>query len=190
MSPASAGVCSDAASLVLRHHQQVRRFLLRRLRHRAQDAEDLAQDVCLRFLQCYRGQPLCSPLAYLCQMAIHALHDLNTRRNRERNAVVIDSDVVDTLLELSTAAQDTNPMNALVAQDQLHRALRQLSPGHKAVLLAHKGEGLSYVEVARETGFSIHTVEKYMTQAKAQLRLLRRQTGREKTWSAARSHVG
>lgn len=159
----------DAATLIRLHRSALRRFLLRRLRDNPHDADDLTQDVCLRFLLCYRGQPLCRPLAYLCRIAIHALHDLNSRRKREQRMVLTDSEVVDQLLELCPGAQG-DPANSIAARDHLQSVLKRLSPSHKAVLLAHKGEGLSYVEVARETGLSIHTVEKYLTQAKAQLR--------------------
>jgi DNA-directed RNA polymerase specialized sigma24 family protein len=40
------------------------------------------------------------------------------------------------------------------------------------VLIAHKHRGLSYEEVAVELGLSVHTVEKYVTQAKALIRTM------------------
>ena len=55
-------------------------------------------------------------------------------------------------------------------QQQLERALTRLPTTHARVLLAHKHRGLSYQEVAAELGLSLHTVEKYVTQAKARTR--------------------
>jgi RNA polymerase sigma-19 factor, ECF subfamily len=57
-------------------------------------------------------------------------------------------------------------------QQQLERALSQLPSTHAAVLLAHKRDGLSYEEVAAKLNLSVHTVEKYVTQAKARIRLM------------------
>jgi RNA polymerase sigma-70 factor (ECF subfamily) len=57
-------------------------------------------------------------------------------------------------------------------QQQLERALERLPRTHAMVLVAHKHRGLSYAEVATELGLSIHTVEKYVTQAKALIRTM------------------
>jgi len=50
--------------------------------------------------------------------------------------------------------------------------LGQLSAGHRAVLLCVKRDGMSYQEAAQATGFSVHTVEKYLFDALARLRTL------------------
>jgi RNA polymerase sigma-70 factor (ECF subfamily) len=57
-------------------------------------------------------------------------------------------------------------------QQQIDRALAQLPPTHAAVLLCHKRDGLSDEEVAEKLGLSIHTVEKYVTQAKSKIRTM------------------
>ena len=43
---------------------------------------------------------------------------------------------------------------------------------YRAVLVLRKGEGLSYVEIAKELNLSIHTVKKYMRLSLAQCRLI------------------
>jgi len=73
----------------------------------------------------------------------------------------------------------TNPDQAVPAgvaerlevQDRLERALEQLSPTHQLVLLLVKRDGLSYAEAAKISGLSIHTIEKYLVEARAQLRV-------------------
>ena len=57
-------------------------------------------------------------------------------------------------------------------QQQIERAFARLPQTHARVLIAHKHRGLSYEEVAVELGLSIHTVEKYVTQAKALIRTM------------------
>jgi RNA polymerase sigma factor (sigma-70 family) len=53
---------------------------------------------------------------------------------------------------------------------QLENALRELLPTHLAVLLLHKRDGLSYEAVAERLGISVHTVRKYLYQARTQVR--------------------
>ena len=56
-------------------------------------------------------------------------------------------------------------------RDQLNRALIKLPPTHRLVILLVKRDGLSYAEASRTTGLSVHTIEKYLVEARALLRL-------------------
>jgi DNA-directed RNA polymerase specialized sigma24 family protein len=40
------------------------------------------------------------------------------------------------------------------------------------VLLLVKRDGLSYTEAARKAGLSVHTIEKYVVEARARLRVI------------------
>ncbi|HEX7113962.1 MAG TPA: sigma-70 region 4 domain-containing protein, partial [Steroidobacter sp.] len=73
--------------------------------------------------------------------------------------------------DLSLALPD-DLAERLSLEQQLDRALAQLPPMQAAVLLAHKRDGLSYEETAEKLGISVHTVEKYLTKAKARMRAL------------------
>ena len=74
------------------------------------------------------------------------------------------------------AAHD--PVAVLEARDQLERlqsALTRLSPRTREIFLAHRLDGLSYKDIATQTGLSIKGVEWHMTKAIAHLdRLMRR----------------
>jgi RNA polymerase sigma-70 factor (ECF subfamily) len=59
---------------------------------------------------------------------------------------------------------------------RLDRALQQLPPAHQLVLLLVKRDGLSYTEAASAAGLSVHTIEKYVVEARARLRVLLAET--------------
>jgi RNA polymerase sigma-70 factor (ECF subfamily) len=61
-------------------------------------------------------------------------------------------------------------------RQRLDRALQQLPPAHQLVLLLVKRDGLSYTEAASAAGLSVHTIEKYVVEARARLRLLLAET--------------
>lgn len=153
---------------VRRYRQELHRYLLRRSR-RPQDVDDLAQEVYLRLLRHDNTKCVHKPLAYLYGIASHVIADYmdDSKQERER----LTGDGVDELEEGSWITPD-NLGDQLNLQQQIERALAQLPPTHSAVLLAHKYCGLSYEEVAAELGLSIHTVEKYVTQAKARIRMM------------------
>jgi DNA-directed RNA polymerase specialized sigma24 family protein len=79
---------------------------------------------------------------------------------------------VDQLGEHTTEAFADVLAERLSLQRQLERGLAQLPPMHRTVLLLVTRDGLSHEEAARATNLSIHTVEKYVTEARARLKLL------------------
>jgi RNA polymerase sigma-70 factor (ECF subfamily) len=84
---------------------------------------------------------------------------------------VFDSEVTDDLCDNPDQAVPAGVAERLELQDRLERALEQLSPTHQLVLLLVKRDGLSYAEAAKISGLSIHTIEKYLVEARAQLRV-------------------
>jgi RNA polymerase sigma factor (sigma-70 family) len=165
-------VAADEATapqaIVIRHYEQVRRFLRRRLHYQQADADDLAQEVCVRFLVSYRGQPLECPLAYLLAIAANTLASFVDRAKRERELFVIDTELLSDWS--ASEAAGVGPTEKCIAEFDLPRFLKQLPGRHRAVLVAHKLHGYSYAEAAAQLGLSELTVEKYLTQARLQLR--------------------
>lgn len=145
--------------------RELHRYLLRRLRE-PQDVDDLAQEVYLRLLRLDENKDVEKPLAFLYGVAAHVLSDF---RSTARHGEYVPLDTVDECSLAGTIPDETERLNL---QQQLEYALSQLPPTHAAVLLAHKRDGLSYEEVAARLNLSIHTVEKYITQAKARIRLM------------------
>ena len=90
------------------------------------------------------------------------------RASREGTCLLIDSESADESASASMLADTC--ADEIDLQRQLARALSLLPPTHAAVLLAQGQEGLSYDEAAETLGLSVHTVKKYIAQARAALR--------------------
>ncbi|HEY0687112.1 MAG TPA: RNA polymerase sigma factor [Steroidobacter sp.] len=150
------------------YDKHLHRYLAHRL-PRPQDAEDLAQEVYLRLLRIDGEKCVEKPLAYIYGIASHLVADYRSETRREHERLRDDDDEV---LEDGWEASTDNLADRLNLQQQLERALAQLPRTQALVLLAHKHRGLSYEEVAAELGLSVHTVEKYITQAKARIRTM------------------
>jgi RNA polymerase sigma-70 factor (ECF subfamily) len=160
------------SAAIERYWPDVRRYLLRRVRSRS-DADDLSQEVCLRFLMADEAVSPRKPLAYLYGIAANLLADYRTHATRERGSIVVDSELAETFMEQGSGAAPAISEDIVGLEQLLTRALSKLPPTHCSVLLAHKRDGMSYQETASRLNLSVHTVEKYVTQAKAQLRMMR-----------------
>jgi RNA polymerase sigma factor (sigma-70 family) len=148
---------------------QLRRFLLRRLRERPQDVEDLAQQVYVRLLGLAKdGSLVRQPSAYLFRVASSVLSDFYTAE-RKQGHVLYDSDV---FMQAADHQAGPDALAALELQQELEEALAQLPPTQKAVLLMQERDGYQYKEIALNLRLSVDTVHKYVTVAKAKLRTL------------------
>ncbi len=155
------------ASSFRTYDKQLHRYLARRLTQR-QDAEDLAQEVYLRLLRVDAAKRVQKPVAYIFGIASHVVADFKSELEaRPSSASRMRED------EPTTATSSPDDLaDRLNLQQQLERAFARLPRTHAMVLIAHKHCGLSYEETAAELGLSIHTVEKYLTQAKAVIRTM------------------
>ena len=151
-----------------RYGIELHRFLLRRLR-RAEDADDLAQEVYMRLLRRNRDEPVLNPRAYVYRIAAHVVAEFRTRSEHGQDTVVFDSEAV----ERAEAWEPDVLAERLSMQRQLERALAELPPTHQAVFLLHKRDGHSHEEIAAKLKLSPHTVEKYLIQAKARMRTMK-----------------
>jgi RNA polymerase sigma-70 factor (ECF subfamily) len=169
-------VDKPASGLALRafrsHARELQRFLLRRVNDR-QDIDDLSQEVFARLMRVENTDLIRNPLAYLLGIATHVVREF--RQRKQHQCVIFDSDMADSLSEspeLAPRSDATGSADQLELQNWLDTALKQLPPTHQAVLLLVKRDGLSYEEAASATGLSIHTIEKYLVEARARLRVI------------------
>jgi RNA polymerase sigma factor (sigma-70 family) len=160
-----------AMSTFGRYRRELHRYLMRRLR-RPQDVDDLAQEVYMRLLTLDENKAVEKPLAYLYGVASHVLADFQMEFDQDRKHVTVDSELFEEWEDSPQCALPDDMADRLNLQQQIDRAMAQLPPKHAAVLLAHKRDGLSYEECAEKLGLSIHTVEKYVTVAKARVRTM------------------
>jgi RNA polymerase sigma-19 factor, ECF subfamily len=152
------------------HYNDLHRFLVRRLAQ-PQDANDLMQEIFLRILRVDRADMVRKPLAYVYGIASHVVREFRLRGQRDDVHVIYDSDAVEQASEHPPQlCGDDAMLESLISERQIERAMAQLPPTHRAVLILHKRDGLSREEVAQQLGLSVHTVKKYIFQALALLR--------------------
>lgn len=159
------------ASAYRHYRRALQRYLLRRLR-KAQDVDDLAQEVYLRLLRHDESKCVHKPLAYLYGIASHVVANYHIDEGHDREHLRVDNETEETWAKEQSNVVSDDLADRLNLQQQIERALALLPPTHAAVLVAHKRDGLSYGEVAKKLNLSIHTVEKYVTQAKARIRMM------------------
>lgn len=151
------------------HLSELHRYLLRRV-GRPSDADDLAQEVFARLLRVRDAELVRDPLAYLLGIATHVVREFRQRKEHAR--VVFDSALADDVCDNSESVATRGPAENFELKNRLERALAQLSPTHQIVLLLVKRDGLSHAEAARSAGLSVHTIEKYVVDARARLRIM------------------
>jgi RNA polymerase sigma factor (sigma-70 family) len=158
-----------ALSAFRSHARDLQRFLLRRVRDR-NDADDLSQEVFARLMRVENVELIRNPLAYLLGIASHVVREFRQRKQH----VIFDSDMADSLCENAELVPRgiANNSEQVELQNWLDDALKQLPATHQAVLLLVKRDGHSYEEAAAKTGLSVHTIEKYLVEARARLRVI------------------
>lgn len=159
--PAKLGVqftLSDSAEALIRH--------LRGKLACREDAEDIAQEAYLKFLQAAdRGLEVRNPRAYLMTIA----HNLLYHHYTSRAHCIVPSDVdVETLFAEDTDLESSTAQ-ALRA-DRVNRAWRELSPKCQQALLLRWRDGLRVKEICAEMGLSQGMVKKYLAQGLAHFR--------------------
>ena len=126
------------------------------------EASDLVQESFVRFVDASSAgdNPIRQPEAYLNTVAHNLLR--NRAKIALRRSLALHAD----LDENAVAAQD--PVAALEARDLLNRvqaALMRLSPKTRTIFLAHRVDGHSYKDIAKQTGLSIKGIEWHMSKA-------------------------
>jgi len=154
------------------YRSELGRFLRARVQQ-TQAANDLAQEVYLRILRFPPREVVLQPQAYLYRIASNVVHDFNLRSQAER--VTYDSEMAESLAERPLQLDADNLEERLAAQQELAQVLAPLPLAWQAALVLRKRDGLSYVEIGKELGVSVHAVKKYIARAVAALRNGKRQ---------------
>jgi len=155
------------ATLVATHGNQLRRFLLARVRNTA-DVPDLAQEVYLRMLRVPDVESIRSPEAYLFTVAMHVVHQHKLSQSATPPVAELTR-----ILETPLAALAADPAletDALWCLEQLQGGLEELSPKMRATFLLHRRDGLSIDEIGERLGISRGMVKKYLMKALIHLR--------------------
>jgi RNA polymerase sigma factor (sigma-70 family) len=155
-----------AASVFGRYAALLHRFLVRRLKD-PESADDVAQEVFSRLARLKQSDFVRKPQSYLFGIAFHVVREFHARVEHER--VTYDSEVLEQLAEHPAEIERDELEARMNLRQQLEQALAQLPEAHRTVLLLCKRDGMTYEEAAKVSGLSVHTVEKYLVQARAKM---------------------
>lgn len=166
---ANATTSPLSAAAIGRYAQTLHRYLVKRVRSR-EDIADLTQEIFELFLRRKdQTETVRNPLAYLFRIAFHVVgHSLS---DAQRNPVTFDS---------SLAANDGGPQDTpsseqdaeqLAVQNDVLAALNKLPAQYLTALMLVEGEGMSYKEAAKASGFTPSTIATYVMHGRAALKL-------------------
>lgn len=156
--------------LVERHYDFVYRVAYRWL-GRKQDAEDAAQEVCIRLVKAirdYNGSGAFT--SWLYPMALNAARDIG--RKRSRDAVKTEAFGLHVVVENSGQADDGEERT-----QELWQAVSLLPDKQREAVLLVYGEGLNHAAAADAMGILEATVSWHIHEAKKRLRVLMRDAG-------------
>jgi RNA polymerase sigma-70 factor (ECF subfamily) len=159
---------SLVASLVESHGQQLRRYLLARVRNAA-DVPDIVQEVFLRMMRVPNVESVRSPEAYLFTVAQHVVQ----QHTLKQPAAPPSGELVRIINERNPGASYADPALEVHAEqclEALQGGLERLSPKVRAAFLLSRRDGLSFDQIALQLGTTRHMVKKYLMKALTQLR--------------------
>ena len=164
---AVAGDRAGFAALVSRHYDMVFRVAWKWCGNR-EDAEDIAQDVCVRLgktIRSYSGQAKFS--TWLYRVVLNAARDHH--RKRASHAKKLDAWANEpSRPDVQEAEQDVDSEEA----ETLWEAVRQLPPKQRDSVLLVYGEGLSHGEAALAMDCAEGTIASNIFDAKKRLKVL------------------
>lgn len=159
-----------AWTIAVHYRCELHRYLLRRL-GRAQELDDVTQEVYMRLLRMDQAECVREPLAYLYTVAAHVVADY-TIAERQQGHVTADSDALEDWAADPAQALPDDIAERISLERQLEKALKELPPLQAQALVLHYQEGLYCEEIARRLGLSVKSVDKYLTRAKVRMRQL------------------
>ncbi len=165
---AQAGDRSAYDQLVRRYQRQVYRWAYHVVR--AHDlADEVTQDV---FVRTYKAIDRIDPLrpfgAWLCRSAINISLNL-LRKQQFRTQWAQDHHTEPTDFEKESAQPDASLRRKRVLR-KLEKAIDQLDPIYRTIILLRAKEDMSYEQIAQTLGVSIGTVMSRLSRARQRLR--------------------
>ena len=142
-----------------------------------EDAEDAAQETFVklwRTLPDYRGE--CPILPYALRMtrnvALDMLRRLRPMRKRSASMTVEDEQGESVTLDVPDTDENSDPSKAFARRERIEavrRAVDELSPEHREILVLKDMQGYSYEQIARVLELNEGTVKSRLSRARRKL---------------------
>lgn len=151
------------------YRESLGRYLKRRVQ-RPEDIADLTQEIFELFVRRKdRAEVVRNPLAYLFRIAFHVVG--TTVDDEHKNPVSFDSDLLAQDSIANPPRSSGEDAEELAVREDVKSALAKLPKSQLTALLLVEGQGLSYKEAARLSGFTPTTIASYVMHARAALKL-------------------
>ena len=164
---AGAGDVAAFEELYRRYNRRVYSLCLRMTRS-ASEAEDLVQNVFIqifRKLKTFRGDS--SFTTWLHRLTVNEVL-MHFRKNSKKERTTDDGEIP---IEVVHGTQNPSRMS-LIDRIALDEAIRQLSPGYRAVFILHDMEGYEHEEIGKILGCAVGTSKSQLHKARLKLRRL------------------
>lgn len=151
------------ADIVERERTRLRNFVRRRV-PRAEDVEDIVQDVFFELVEANRRlMPIDHVTGWLFRVARNRIVDLFRRTQPERfsDAAIVTDDGESLRMEDLLASNEPGPDGERARRflvEEFERALEELPVEQRSVFVAHEMDGLSFKQMAAQGGVSINTL--------------------------------
>lgn len=144
-------------------------YLMRQLQ-RAEDVEDLAQEVYLRLLRFAATETIRYPKAYVFRVAFNVLYEFKHRKRLAR--VDFDSIAADRAAEhlADDSATPDETYERQRRENQIENLVGRLPAMQRAVLIMATRENLSYGEIAQKLNISASTARVHLYRATSHIR--------------------
>ena len=165
---AAAGDVAGFEELYQKHHRRVYSLCIRMTRD-ASEAEDLTQEVFIqlyRKLNTFRGDSSFTTWLHRLTVNTVLMHFRASAKKRERT-----TEDGTTPTQIVRGSQDPARMS-VVDRIALDEAIRQLSPGYRAVFILHDVEGYEHEQIAQILGCAVGTSKSQLHKARLKLREL------------------
>ncbi|MRW92798.1 sigma-70 family RNA polymerase sigma factor [Duganella sp. FT80W] len=151
----------EITATVLKERSRLWNFIRRRVADQT-DADDILQDVFYEFTQAYRlPEPIEQVSAWLFRVARNRIIDRFRKKKEVALEDIAHEDDEDCRLDLMLPSPDAGPEAAYTRAmllEELQRALEDLPANQREVFIAHELDGISFKEMAADTGISINTL--------------------------------